>query len=48
MSPNIHVTKVGDKYSVRVEWREEGYQLVDSFQDLVKLLKKEFGEKEDA
>lgn len=46
MNPNIYITKIGDKYSVRIEWREEGYQLVDSFRDLVELLKKEFGEKD--
>lgn len=45
MNPNIHITKIGSKFSVRVEWRKEGYQLVNSFDDLVKLLEKEFGEK---
>jgi len=44
MNPNIHVTKFGSKYPVRIEWREEAYQLVESFDDLVALLKKEFGE----
>lgn len=44
--PNIHISKFDGKFSVRIEWREEGYQLVKSFDDLVALLKKEFGENE--
>jgi len=44
MNPTIHITKFGNKYSVRMEWKNEGYQLVKSFDELVKLLRKELEE----
>jgi len=46
MYPNIHITRIGEKYPVRIEWKGDGYQLVKSFNDLIELLRKEFGEKD--
>jgi len=42
ITPVIHITKIGDKYSVRIEWKEDGYFLVKSFEELIEIIKKEF------
>jgi len=47
INPVIHITKFGDKYSVRIEWKGDGYFLVKSFEELIEVLKKEFEEKND-
>jgi len=46
MNPTIRIAPIGKKFSVRIEFREESYQLVDSFDDLVELLKREFHQKD--
>lgn len=42
----VHISKWGDRYSIRIEWKE-GYYLVKSFEELIEILKKEFEEKND-
>lgn len=45
MDPVIHITKYKNRYSVRIEWKGDGYFLVKSFEELIEILKKEFEEK---
>jgi len=47
ISPTVHITKFGDKFSVKIEWKEESYRLAKNLDEVFEILKAEFEEKNE-